>query len=757
VKSIFHLPNGPRRASWSLRARLRLLVLVTIAPLLALGLAVQYVEYANDKAVASDRTLELARNIAQQVGRELEADIRALQVLAKTGRLRRGAIEAFRELADAALSERLAGANIIVVDERGRQLLDTALPPGTPLPVRPSLENTRHVFATGQPRVSDVYLGTIVKRPAVAVEVPVKDETGHVMYSLALDPRPDTFVDIIRRHDSRRGVVIAVVDREGTVVARWPDSNRYAGKKVAPELLARLKQAPETTFETTTFDGVSVLAAVSAVEPFGWTVAIGTPHAEYLGPLWSSVAVIIMAAALVLLIGLVLARLVARQITAPIEALGAYADSATHGPVPGPTGLRETDALAGAIRRYGEAREQAERELVALNATLEHRIAAAVAERDAAQARLVEAQKMEAVGQITGGIAHDFNNLLTAIIGSLDLMRKEIVGHARLQTLSEIAVQAAQRGAMLVSQLLAFGHRQSLQPQSVRLEHVLEDIRLLIGPADGGEVTLETSLAPDLWAGYADRSQLDSAILNLVFNAHDAMSHGGRLIISATNRTVDPAEAHQLDVAPGDYVQIAVADTGSGMSSETQKRAFEPFFTTKGMGRGTGLGLSQVWGFAKQSGGTATIDSRAGEGTTVAILLPRASSEPTAREPQRPSGRSVPTKRILVVEHNTYVRALAQSLLEDLGHEAIVAPNAEAALAVLGSEQPIDLLFCDMALGGPTDGRRLAELARRMRPGLKVLLTSGHPDRALGANDLPIVAKPYQQSDLASKLAEFFG
>src|SRR6476646_10291341 len=185
--------------------------------------------------------------------------------------------------------------------------------------------------------------------------------------------------------------------------------------------------------------------------------------------------------------------------------------------------------------------------MVALNATLEHRIAAAVAERDAAQARLVEAQKMEAVGQLTGGIAHDFNNLLTAIIGSLDLMRKEIAGSARLQTLSEIAVQAAQRGAMLVSQLLAFGRRQALEPQSVRLEHALEDVRLLIGPATGGEVTLATDVPDDLWACWADRAQLDSAILNLVFNGHDAMPRGGTLTIAAANRTIDAAEARRLD------------------------------------------------------------------------------------------------------------------------------------------------------------------------------------------------------------------
>jgi signal transduction histidine kinase len=757
VNSSFHLPNGSRSGSWSLRARLRLLVLVILAPLLALGLAVQYVEYESDKAVASERTLELAHSVALQVSRELEADMRALQVLAKAGRLRRGAIEAFRELAESALSDRLEGANIMVVDENGQQLLNTALPPGTPLPPRQSLDNTRQVFTTGHPRVSDVYFGTIVKRASVAIEVPVKDETGRVMYSLTLDPRPDTFVDIIRRQEARKGVVIAVIDRDGTVIARWPDSNKYAGRKVVPELLARLKEAPETTFETHTFEGTAVLTAVSRVEPFGWTVAIGTPHAEYLGPLWSSVAVIVVATVLVLLIGLTAARLVAHQITRPIEALGAYADNANAAPMPGPTGLRETDALASAIRRYAEAREQAERELTTLNATLEQRIASAVAERDAAQARLVEAQKMEAVGQLTAGIAHDFNNLLTAIMGSLDLMRKEMAGNARLQTLSEIAVQAAQRGAMLVSQLLAFGRRQTLQPQSVRLEHALADIRLLIGPALGGEVRLDSTLAPDLWACWVDRGQFDSAILNLVFNAHDAMPRGGTLAVVAANRVVDKAEAERLGVAAGDYVRIAVSDTGSGMTPETAQRAFEPFFTTKGVGSGTGLGLSQVWGFAKQSGGTAMIESRPGEGTTVALLLPRADAEPpVAPAPVRPDHPVAP-KRVLVVEDSRELRALAQSLLEDLGHQAIVAPHAEAALAILNSEQAVDLLFCDVVLGGPTDGRRLAELARTLRPGLKVLLTSGYPDLVQGRpGDLPIIAKPYHQSDLAAKVAALF-
>src|SRR5579883_521097 len=229
VKLPFHLSDGLR--SWggarSLRARLILLVIVTMSPLLVLGLVVQYTQYIGDKEVASERTLELAQSVALQVGRELEADVRALQVLAKTGRLRRGAFEEFRYLAESAVSDHLEGANIMVVDENGQQLMNTALPRGTPLPRRQTLDNTQAASASGEPRVSDVYFGNILRRPAVAIEVPVKDEQGHVFYTLTRDPRPDTFVDIIRRQETRKGVVIALFDREGTIIARWPDSNRF--------------------------------------------------------------------------------------------------------------------------------------------------------------------------------------------------------------------------------------------------------------------------------------------------------------------------------------------------------------------------------------------------------------------------------------------------------------------------------------------------------------------------------------------------
>jgi signal transduction histidine kinase len=746
------------RRAWSLRSRLLLLVLVTVAPLLALGLALQYVDYLRDKRVASERTLDLARSLALQIGRELEADVRALEVLAKTGRLRRGEMDNFRDLAEAALTDHLEGANILVLDENGQQLMNTALPRGTPLPPRQPRDNTREVFASGEPRVSDVYFGAVVRRPMIAVEVPVKDETGRVMYSLVLDPRPDTFLDIIRKQVARQGTIVALVDRDGTIIARWPDSSKYAGTKAVPALLERLGREGEGVFESKSLDGVPLLKALTRVEPFGWTVGIGTPNAEYMMPIWRSVGVFVAATVLVLLIGLGLARLVSRQITEPMESLAAYAEAARQaGPAPKATGLRETDALAAAIARYVEAQVRAERELVALNSTLEQRVGNAVNERNKAQARLAEAQKMEAVGQLTGGIAHDFNNLLTAIIGSLDLMHKDPAQSPRLQTLTEIALQAAQRGALLVSQLLAFGRRQSLQPQSLRIDQAVEGIRLLIARAAGEEIKLDTHIATDLWPCYADKAQLDSAILNLAFNAHDAMPQGGTLTITAANEHLGTTEAHALDIMGGDYVRITVADTGVGMAPETMARAFEPFFTTKGAGKASGLGLSQVYGFTKQSGGTATIDSRPGGGTTVSMLLPRASIEQPV-PPPLPSLHSVSCKTVLVVE-DSEVRDLTQSLFESLGHEAIVAPDAASAVSILSGATAVDLLLCDIELGGTLDGLTLGERAMQLRPGLRVLLTSAYPDlvdkQARGT--FPIIAKPYQQADLAEKLRALFG
>ena len=367
---------------------------------------------------------------------------------------------------------------------------------------------------------------------------------------------------------------------------------------------------------------------------------------------------------------------------------------------------------------------------------------------------------MEAVGQLTGGIAHDFNNLLTAIIGSLDLIRKRLRRRARAcRPCRRSPLQAAQRGAMLVSQLLAFGRRQTLQPQSVRLEHALGRRP----PADrpGGR---QRGGAPDrdrrrpvAPASSTARSS-NSAILNLVFNAHDAMPRGGTLTIVADNRAIDAAAARSLDIAAGDYVRIAVTDTGAGMAPETALRAFEPFFTTKGVGKRHRASAS-ARSAASPSSRAAPRPSRAGRARAprwrCCCRAPRPSA--TMQAVAEPADHPVSPKRILVVEDSKEVRALAQSLLEDLGHEAIVAPQAEAALAILSGEQSIDLLFCDVALSGPIDGRKLAELARQMRPGLKVLMTTGYPDLMRGpAGAPPIIAKPYHQADLAVKLAELF-
>lgn len=401
--------------------------------------------------------------------------------------------------------------------------------------------------------------------------------------------------------------------------------------------------------------------------------------------------------------------------------------------------------------------------LTELNETLEERISAAVAEREAARAQLIQAQKMEAVGQLTGGIAHDFNNLLTSVIGNLDLIRKAAADQ-RIRGLAERAMHAANRGAQLTSQLLAFGRRQMLRPQPLMVTSVVSGIRPLLDRAVSEMVHMEVHAPSDLWQCRIDKAQFESALLNLALNARDAMPKGGTLIIAARNMTLGKEEAARFEIAPGPYVEVVVTDTGIGMPPEVAAKAFDPFFTTKEVGKGSGLGLSQVYGFVKQSGGGAVIESALGEGTTVRLMLPKASGE--AERPPKPELQAAPTVRasarrtILVVEDDDQVLATVEGALDDLGYRTLLAHDPSQAVKILTSDEPIDMLFSDIVLPGGMNGIELARAARRLRQDLKVLLTSGYPGQIWasdgGALEFDIFPKPYRQQELATKIDGMF-
>jgi PAS domain S-box-containing protein len=376
---------------------------------------------------------------------------------------------------------------------------------------------------------------------------------------------------------------------------------------------------------------------------------------------------------------------------------------------------------------------------------------------DQAQAALFQAQKMEAVGQLTGGVAHDFNNLLTIIVNNLDLLTRN-ARDPRDVRLIESAQRAAERGAKLTQQLLAFSRRQPLQPVLHNPNTLIEGFEAILRRACGELVKLQLALAPRVRSISVDGPQFEAALLNLIVNARDAMPEGGTLTIVTGNVTLDEKEHAPTDAKPGQYVSITVEDTGSGIAPEILNRVFEPFFTTKEIGKGTGLGLSQVYGFVTQSGGDLRVDSTLGQGTKVTMLLPAQDNGEEAVEDEdetvRPARDSAGT--VLIVEDEPAVLEVASDIFDSLGYDVLTATDANEAVAVLGGDASIDVMFSDVIMPNGMNGVELSRKAREMRPDLKVLLASGYPMSTLPAEGLgagvSFISKPYRWTELAEKL-----
>jgi PAS domain S-box-containing protein len=374
-----------------------------------------------------------------------------------------------------------------------------------------------------------------------------------------------------------------------------------------------------------------------------------------------------------------------------------------------------------------------------------------------AQAALFQAQKMEAVGQLTGGVAHDFNNLLTIIVNNLDLLTRN-ARDPRDVKLIESAQRAAERGAKLTQQLLAFSRRQPLQPNAHNPNTLIEGFETVLRRACGELVGLQLSLAPRIRWISVDAPQFESALLNLVVNARDAMPDGGSLKIITGNVALNEQDAASSSLQPGQYVSIAVQDTGTGMTPDIVNRVFEPFFTTKEIGKGTGLGLSQVYGFVTQSGGHIKVDSTPGQGTRVTMLLPaQENGEDVPKEEnetERPARDSAGT--VLIVEDEPAVLEVASDIFDSLGYDVVTATDANEALKVLDGNPLIDVLFSDVIMPNGMNGVELSRRAREMRPDLKILLASGYPMSALPSDGLgagvSFISKPYRWTELADKL-----
>lgn len=402
-------------------------------------------------------------------------------------------------------------------------------------------------------------------------------------------------------------------------------------------------------------------------------------------------------------------------------------------------------------------RRQAQNRLRETNLNLQQLVSERTQELEKSQLALIQAQKLEAIGRLTGGVAHDFNNVLQIVGSNLQLLQGRLDAQPDALRLLRAALDAVDRGAKLSSQLLAFARRQPLNPMPLNISQRVREMDELLRRALGEDIEIETVLAAGLWTTLVDANQLENVILNLSINARDAMPSGGRLTIETGNAALDESyTAGAPDVAPGQYVMLAVSDTGHGMPPEVAARAFEPFFTTKPEGKGTGLGLSMAYGFAKQSGGHIRIYSEPGAGTTIRLYLPRSHQKEVVPPPL--SGPITGgSETILVVEDDLAVQAAVVSTLQTRGYRVLRANDAQAALSILQSGVHIDLLFTDVVMPGPLRSPELAQRARQIIPGIAVLFTSGYTQNAVvhgGRLDpgVELLSKPYRQEDLARKI-----
>jgi signal transduction histidine kinase/CheY-like chemotaxis protein len=774
----------------SLLARLCLLVALAVLPALALQVLDQVELREVRQSAATGSALRLARLAAGQAERILAS---ARSVLVTVGRLPfvvhedRATCAAF--LADL-VTQYSYFSEIAVLDRTGATICAS-------LPYQADAGFRDSTLLRGALDADDMLIGQYDPgagtRPAT---LPVArrfrgadgEPAGIVVVGLDLQHVPDWFGS----EAYPDGSIVLIVDRNGTTLMRVPEHGSV-GKTVLPDLLTALRGGVPGTIERNVPDGIDrVFGYMPFEQPRAELgVAVGVPKLAAYAALERAnerdFALEAAAAILTVLAALFGGRYFIRR---PLRALVRTAERWRRGDYSARASLgdphSEIGQLGDAFDRMADAVQRRDEDLQGVNTLLEQRVAGRTQElsegnerlrteiserRQAeaalqdAQAALAQSQKMEAIGRLTGGIAHDFNNYLAAIIGAIELLQQRLRLEAADARLLTAARTSAERGAALTQQLLAFSRRQALAPEVTDLSRLVSAAAELLRRTLGEHIIVETSLAPDLWPCLVDPNQLESALLNLAINARDAMADGGRLTIATRNVTLDAEAAAVLgrEMRPGTYILLSMADEGSGMEPEVVARAFEPFYTTKAQGRGTGLGLSQVFGFVNQSGGHIDLDSAPGRGTIVRLYLPRHAALGMAQPSETPSPARCRTSSatVLVVEDDDGVREFSVGALTDLGYRVVAAADADAALDLLDRHGDIDVMFSDIGLPG-MNGRDLADEAMRRRPALKVLLTTGYARDTLalgGALDpaLPLLPKPFTTAALAAKLDELFG
>jgi signal transduction histidine kinase/ActR/RegA family two-component response regulator len=601
-----------------------------------------------------------------------------------------------------------------------------------------------------------------------------------VRWALHAIVQPNDFFPILRQPGVPSDWIVSVVDRNGTHFIRSHGAAAYAGQPLTPEMVAHLQQREVGAWSTITLEGTAVISTIAYAPSSQWAVAVGRPEATLQAPLHRQLRDLVILGAVLLATAFLLAFLTARYLDSSIQTLRRAARRVGAGEVvdPPPTRVSEVQHLADVLSQVSHKLHDRTARLAELNTTLEEQVAARTAQlteshakllaemrrREETEVQLRQIQKLEAIGQLTGGIAHDFNNMLAVAMSSLRLISQRLKrGDTQVQELIEGGLQSVERAATLTRRLLAFARQQSLSPKEVSVNRLLAEMDDMLRRTLREDIIIETRLGEGLWRTYVDVSGLESAIINLAANARDAMPEGGTLTIETANAHLDEAyAAEHAEVEAGEYVMVAVTDTGCGMTPQVAQQAFDPFFTTKPPGQGTGLGLSQVFGFLKQSGGHISIVSEVDRGTTIRLYLPRLlgrADRPTLAPSTHASPRTTGAKElVLVVEDNDKVREVTVQLLHELNYATIDAESARAALALLDAHADVKVLLTDVVMP-EMNGRRLAEEALKRRPDLRVLYTTGHTRSAIVHDgildpDVQLLVKPFTIEALAQKLDE---
>jgi signal transduction histidine kinase len=615
--------------AYTIRRRLLVLAAVSIVPAaFALNLLLAYT-YSEERSAAASQLQNTARALSIVVDRQLGEAEALMRALSTAPSLIAGDFDAFDAQARAA--NPIAGSWVVVRDTTGNQLVNTRLPRGAPLPHDQGVASQIAGLVAGAPHLSNLIPQSAIGKPVIGIDLPVS-RGGAVAYDLAIVIQTSNFDRVFADQRLPQGWLGSIIDRTGTVVRRSLDGDKTVGMPVSPAFQARLQtQEGDGFFESKSLEGVLTLVSYNRSQTSGWTFAVAVPRRELAAAARKSLYLAVGIEIALIGLGILMARRIAVGIARPIEGLVDLATTMGRGePIPPvQTGLAEVNLVAGAMRGAGASirdftgtLEQRVAERTRDLAQANEKLSTEIDERRRAENQLARVQRMEAVGQLSGGIAHDFNNLLQAVIGNLDLVKARVTDPKVMRFVDQ-ALAASERGAKLTGQLLAFARRQRLEPVAIDVNALVRGLTDMLRTSVGEGISTEIALNDMLWPGIADATQLELIVLNLAINARDAMPDGGAITIATDNVTLGPPTRPEEPPA-GDYVALAVSDNGNGITPDVLARVFEPFFTTKEIGKGSGLGLSQVLGLTQQLGGGVRIDSEPGKGTAVTIYLRRA-------------------------------------------------------------------------------------------------------------------------------------